>query len=603
MRNSRILVSSAIAMWLLATPWFFIKGWNNISLLSLNHNSIRSFYQNSRFLDEEITSGLQFALDTTPIRGSIDWTLGRLAMANNDAHSAIPYFERAAFYAPSDHPIHQDLLLALSADELHERVISLYESGRFPLLNPTISDAIALAYLKIGDNLDLPERSEYLLRARLVRPIDLFINYTLRKLSPNSIGEKDLSDLSLKFFPLSALFPDDKRLRPYAVSAIVGLIEDQIWSKDSALNYTSYLIWEHSEETGVEDLLNALRSSFPFEPEWPFFLAELYFRRGEYSKAIDFYQISLELSIEDIFPQALLYLGLAIEKGCDSQSYDCIAHATEWYARYNRQNPKDVMGLQKLFDKCAQLVTVKDAPDVCRTLPGILLQGDFPAFNPENNLDDTLWEILVISKVLGIPPEHIVLGENLVENSGFEDWQQSQSLPWCWSAMFDREPFGNGLFVGGPEVHFAPEGGANARVQGLWIEQNPEKEPPRAGYWYCNQNLREKSIDLHPNRRYLLSFFYRTVYTANTASIWMSSINLSQNRLWFDGDIRLPDTNGEWRQFAVVDLTAKGLEHLVRPLFRLFGPGQLEVDRFQIREVFIEVDDSLDVQLPAFSIP
>lgn len=180
----------------------------------------------------------------------------------------------------------------------------------------------------------------------------------------------------------------------------------------------------------------------------------------------------------------------------------------------------------------------------------------------------------------------IQLGEELILNGGFEH-RRSCSIfdqsSWCsmafWepSMMNSGNPWNVGLFVIGVDSAQSYSGWRSMRIDGIYVERRPEREPARAGYWH-------PPIDVQAGRPYLISFVYKTEPQAAhelDVSIWVSK----DARVLFAGDYFLPPTGGLWRRVRILGWNRADQVMPLRPLLRKFGEGTVWFDDFSVREV------------------
>jgi len=117
---------------------------------------------------------------------------------------------------------------------------------------------------------------------------------------------------TLIYFPLEAVHPGDDRLLDYVADVIPALLDDGLWSREKTLNVVSFLVWQHNRATGAERLLKQLMERYPADPDWPFYLAELYHRRGDLERAEAAYR--QVLAMDPNYAQAYLRMGMIYEE-------------------------------------------------------------------------------------------------------------------------------------------------------------------------------------------------------------------------------------------------------------------------------------------------
>ena len=249
------------------------------------------------------------------------WGLGRAALAAGDAETAADALGPLAGSAERNPLLYDDVLMALSYSGRPAEVIALYES--IPALQRTgaISDVVALAYLDLVTGGSGDERTggqgevgQWLERSNALRPGDLYASYHLWR-QARERGDLEAATVyseTLAYFPLEAVHPADERLLGYAADVIPALVEESLWDREKTLNVVSFLVWQHYEAAGTERLLEQLIERYPAEPDWPFYLAELYHRRGDLDWAEAAYRQVLE--VDPTYAQAYLRLGMIYEE-------------------------------------------------------------------------------------------------------------------------------------------------------------------------------------------------------------------------------------------------------------------------------------------------
>jgi hypothetical protein len=211
---------------------------------------------------------------------AIRWGLGRQALAVGDAITAVEALEPIVNQAKYNSLLHQDAWIAFSHAQMPHQVIALYESFPPQRWTRVMSDTMALAYLETEGQGALEE-------VGWLRPGDLYVNYHLWQ-EAQRIG--DLTGAAayremLTHFPMGAVSPADERLLDYVADVVPDLLEEGLWHRDKALDVISFLVWRHNGAPGVERLLERLVERYPAEPDWPFYLAELYHGRGDLERA------------------------------------------------------------------------------------------------------------------------------------------------------------------------------------------------------------------------------------------------------------------------------------------------------------------------------
>lgn len=495
-----------------------------------------------------IVERLRRAVDLDSGDYTARWALGRAALAAGDAETA------AAALAPladqHQNPfLYGDVSIALGRAGQYERVTELYESAPPPQPMQTISDTVALAYLERGDR-------DALERAIALRPSDLYANYLLWKWAQE---ERDIATTAtysdtLVYFPLEAIDPTDERFLDYAAKVIPDLLEEGLWDRDKTLNVVSFLVWQHNGARGVERLLGQLIAHYPTEPDWPFYLAELYHRRGDLRQAETAYR--QVLAVDSTYAQAYLRLGMVAEAGREGES---LSEAARWYAQYHSLVPDDLLGLKRLVEVCT---TLGEA--------GVEGQGCRQAAELREELNACTNDRRIVAEMLGVPVEDVELGPNLVENGDFSIWDYD--TPRSWNLGIYRGQYGNNrLFFSGKDILAVP-GVGKPRVVSLWS---------RGGGGYAEYgSQRFGMID----GKYLVSITYCSSYTQGSTLAYIGEFI-------HDGFVsvneHLSDSKRIWTS---VNFLAEGPINpiQVKFLIRNWGQGQLWIHDVQLKPIITQ---------------
>jgi tetratricopeptide (TPR) repeat protein len=450
-------------------------------------------------------------------------------------------------------------------------------------------DGLALEYLQMGDLASLEKVTR-------LRPGDLYVNYQFWKQAreADDLASAAVYSETLAYFPMEAIHPADERLLEYAAEVVPSLLDAGLWDRDKTLNVVSFLVWQHNGAAGVERLLQRLDRRYPGEPEWPFYLGELYHRRADLDRAEANYQQALK--VDPAYAQAYLRLGMVYEARADDLAEAQWLVAADWYEKYHQLAPDDLMVLQRLTGICADLEDTGRSDRSCQEAARSFsltvsragensdsLVGVSPAAMLQEALASHTEDQRIVAQLLGVSPGAIEFGPNLIENGGFEEWLGARPFGWAWSDMSNWEPFAAAAFTGGADELLSSERQRAARVDGFWILQQQGKQQPRAGFWQADESGRSSPpLQLATDAPYVLSFDYRTLGVPDgRATAWISA---DAGGLLAE-EPGLPATNGGWRHFVVVDWNRTGTETAVHPLLRSYAPGQVVFDNVQIRSV------------------
>jgi tetratricopeptide (TPR) repeat protein len=501
------------------------------------------------------------------------WELGKVALIQGDAPAAAEALAPLEAKAYRNPLLFLDILTAYSRAGRYEEVIAFYEGGRCPVqATQFLSDTVALAYLEQARTAlrkgDEGLALQALDKTYALRPGDLYATYFFWReaLAMNdlqaAVGYRDM----LTYFSLEAVHPGDERLLDYAGEVIPDLLADGLWDHDATLNVVAFLVWQCNRAMGVEHLLERLIARYPTEPVWPFYLAELYHRRGDLSQAESVYRRVLEVA--PAYTQVFLRLGMLAEASCGREG-----EAVEWYERYHEMAPDDLLGLRKLIEVYDRL--------------------DSPAARPlREELEAIADDRHVVAELLEVPVESVALGPNLVENGGFEVWEEGKPEGWGISNMARGNPRNRGRFVCGVDTINGWDGMA-ARVNGLWLQQQSEKEPGRFGLRVWDEKQRAlRFINLKPHRPYLIAVMYRTEGSpVGGATMWLTGEVTPE---YFPREPGLPSTVGQWRRFVVLRCNPLDEPFSLNPLLRIWAPERAWFDDMTIREVLSPTNSCSD---------
>lgn len=537
------------------------------------------------------------------------WALGRVALSVGDTAIAAQALAPLRDSVKHNFLLYHDVVAALSHAREPEDVIALYES--FPPLQPTrvVSDTLALAHLEQGQTSSGADREKALARARAFRPGDLFINYSLWRaaLANEDMPSASYYNEALVRFPPGAVQPTDRRLLAYVAQIVPDLLEAGLWDGERGLNVVSFLVWQDDGAARIEQLLKQLIEHYPTEPNWRFYLAEIYHRQGELQQAEIAYQQVLGLDPE--YVQVYLRLGMVAEARSQISSprpETQLETAARWYAQYEEIVPGDLFGLKRLAQVCTMLEEARVENENCRDaalrVSGSRLQVESGAWNlqlgssPANALERALKARSDVRQVVGnlidVPTENVELGPNLLENGGFEEWVGHGPMKWVWWTMFDREPYDDAAFSGGRDRLLYFEGRAAARVDGLWVQHQEGRSPARSGFWQWNETEQAlRPVTLNSGEFYVFSFDYRTAgMVEGGARVWVSG----DPEVFWVGYHSLPATGEAWHRFVAVGWNRSGSEAALYPFVSSFAPGSVAFDGVQVRRIELTGDTTVE---------
>lgn len=250
---------------------------------------------------------------------SARWALGRAALAVGDVETAADALGPLTGRVRGNPLLYYDAMIALSYGGQPGDVIALYESAPPLQSTQTISNAVALAYLERIQVTGMQGGEEAIARAAELRSGNLYVNYCLWRaaMADRDVEAAAVYGQKLSYFPLEAMHPADERLLDYVADAIPDLLKEGLWDRSKTLNVVSFLVWQHNSAVGVERLLEQLIERYPTDPDWFFYLAELYHRRGDLERAEAAYQQALAL--DQNYAPAYLRIGMLYEARAEEE--------------------------------------------------------------------------------------------------------------------------------------------------------------------------------------------------------------------------------------------------------------------------------------------
>jgi tetratricopeptide (TPR) repeat protein len=474
------------------------------------------------------------------------WLSGHADMARGRYQDAVQALSPLEPYAARYPLLLQDLLIAYSHTGLERQSVALYERDS-PQIRPfpVVTEAVALSYLAqqpVGTT-----SADVLWRVLRLRPGDLYVNYHLRRMAL-AVGDQASAgtyERALTHFSLDAVDPVDERWMDYATSVIPDLLDEGLWDQTVAVNVAALLAWKHPTSRAVEDLMKALSEGHPANADWPFYLAEIYHRRGDLARASETYQEVLKR--DPAYLPALLRLGMVAEaQGAREQ-------ALGWYQQYHHAAPEDPVGLEKLTTLSEQMGQA-DAAELRSKLSEML--------------DDRKW----VATQLGVAPDDVILGPNLVQNSDFTAWQGNRPVDWEIGTYLGKG-HDSGLYASGRDELGVDQ--PALRIVTLWGGNMDDGTTTYSEY----------GGTLFPiqNSKYLI----RLQYAARNFDGGQGLLFLGEyDRLGGKAVANqgLLDSGLLWQQVRLL-ATGPDTPTYMGPLLRDWGVGQLQAKDFQVQEI------------------
>jgi tetratricopeptide (TPR) repeat protein len=501
--------------------------------------------------------------------------LARAYLALARPQSALTALQPAADVASNNPMVSLALVDAYAALGQADAVVHAYEAAGLDMPNP----AAAAAYLRLAQERkragDSSVAADLWHRALVADPGNLYALLQLRD-AAHVVGDGTLAakyEEQLRYFALrSVAVPGDARLAEFQAQAMAQLVEAGIWTRATLRNVLAYQVWQFAPGEAApraERVLQSLMEKWPEDTDPRFYLAELYHRRGEWAQAEAAYRAVLDM--DPAYAQAMLRLGMVL------QAQGRLAEAARWYERYHALAPDDLLGLQRQVE----VREAQGAPEVTTWREQLRAVTD---------------DRRIAARMLGFSVDEVQLGDTLIRNGDFAGWVSGRPQWWSVSNMATGNPWNEGLFVGGSEDLSAPFGSA-LRIQGLWLKQQPDKQPGCWGYWYFDESARRiAALPLEADGWYLVSFDYRSeVYEQKGAALYVSD---RAEVLW-RGDRHLPSTGTAWYHVVIIASNRGGAQAVMRLLLRSWGSGIVEFDRVRVSPLMLPAglrDDVAPVQ-------
>lgn len=463
---------------------------------------------------------LQQAVKLAPSDAYAQEQLGAAWLLAGDNEAARRTLSRALELRPYDPMIHVQLGRAWDGLGQVDRALAEYELAGYG----SAMDAAIVNYLKLADwKLAAGGGDEALtiLKGKVLVLAPSSLPGLYRMASIYEGMSEDAAQFAVPIrakmahFPLESVTPpSEQRLAEYLAQAMMGLVEDGTWTRETLLSVVAYQVWRFAEGAagdGTEQVLQALVQRWPGDTALCSDLGELYLRQGKLDQAEAAYRRVLALQPGNT--QALFRLGVVSEQR-GRESAQALGEAADWYQRYLTAVPGDLLGLQKLAGVDEAL-------------------GRSEARLVEAQLEASVDDRQAVAQQMGLPPDRVQLGPNLIENAEFKTWQ-ANGAPESWRAsnMYGRPPFADALFVTGADECPAWGHQGGARIVGLWQESQAGSSRPRAGFWaWDEEHATYKEVAVEQGKRYLASLTYQA--PEGSLSFWLtdgSEVNLSHDR-------------------------------------------------------------------------
>lgn len=516
--------------------------------------------------DRALQLGLsQFVLDCDSLAAR--WECGRVALAIGENTAAADLLGPLATTPTGNSLLYQDIILAFHRAGSSKAVINYYESFLPPVPTRLISDTVALAYLQQAkvwlESENYPEAQSSLNRAINLRPSDLYANYYLWRQMPHvDDALEPIYREALVQFSASAIQPHEPELVDYAAQVIPSLMQDKLWSQGLTARVVSFLVLEYSQLDSVKILVETLAALEPQQAEWPFWLGELYQRRGQWSQSEANYRRAWVLD-----PQRD-QIGLRLAMLCESTPIECDQTQRQArYERYHQQVPDDILGSIKLV----QTYTEVGLPQVSQARADL-----------DKQIDDR-W---LVSVQTGLPAETIRLEENMLPNGNMEQWRNDAPARWFVINHATGDTWWNrGVLVAGHDGLLGYEGKESAAVTGLWRIDDARRSPAQLGFWF--QDFVGKYIGwltLSPGKAYWVGLSYQTEeYLKDDIAATLQLYTRAFSPLAYP--VSLPATGGAWHRTGVIVCASPDSVLEISPVVKSVSLGRVHFDSLVVREI------------------
>lgn len=460
-------------------------------------------------------------------------------------------------YAPDSPFLFQDLIIALGNSGQPQEVRALYEANPKMLRdNRQVMDAIAGAYLETSADSDTMS----LLRARAARPDDLYINYVLwrnAEASHDAMASAVYRD-SLSRFTVQAIESTNATITRKIGEVAPILRSEGIWDHDVTSNVASVLVWRYPESPAVETLLQEMITRYPQEPQWLFYLAEMYERRNDLAASEAIYQRVLE--VDPGYAKAFLRLGMIAWDRANNDSTTrrrFLQEAYDWLEQYHRIYPDDVVGFEMLAHISESL-------------------GSASAVQLRTELDALADDRAFVAEIFGIPTDTVSLGLNLVKNGALLDWHDMSPDGWATQEYLGQDNQ-SGAYALGKDI--VSPGRSSARIATLRGGVLPDKTLCFAEYFGDQFSI--------PRGDYLISILYSADRFSHDSAVLAFLGDNTHPGGYKLLEKTMPTKDGQWRLERFLVHSEAEMER-VGPLLRVWGNGQLQILSFSVRPIHLD---------------
>ena len=449
----------------------------------------------------KIESRLRLAAGIAPHNPVVHRALARFHSLQGDWRVAAQELEKALEYAPGNELARFNLANAYDRMGERHKATEQYEilqrAGR---LGPVGREWLVTNYVELvqqswrEDGCSSETRS-WLARIFAADPSNFFASAVWFLSCANSeSAEFGASPDALRFYEIN---PGNAREVRVVCSLILDLVESELWTLEDVETFLELLNW-YGFTGEVESICTALLGKYPERAFLRYHLALAYAREGKLSAALS----NAEEAVRRSKPggpehRLLCRLRLRTDEGA---VIGCLRE-------YRRSNPDDQWGLFSLT---------------------ALGEG----------LDTSLALQEKVASLLGLRPDDVRIGPNLVRDPGFEE----KGSFWSWFAhtgLIGTTQYYPSLTLKALDDTDAFDGKWSSRGKVVWVDRRKGE-----GFTVGLNSMPDNAVELEPGAWYVFSFFYRS-------DIAITLVR-SGTGLMKEKTIGLPPSDANWARFTLV---------------------------------------------------
>ncbi|MFQ6102246.1 MAG: tetratricopeptide repeat protein [Anaerolineae bacterium] len=250
--------------------------------------------------------------------------LVRVYITQGQPETALEMLQQALEVRPDNPLLYLELGDVYDSLGQTEAAIEAYEKGGVG----SRGVPLAVNYLKLADARVQAGSGDVAIdlwrKVAIVDPGNLYALYRLTQIHRDMGDEEHAAEYEerLRHFDLqSVTVPLDSRLAEYQGRAMVGLVDDGVWERETLLNVVSHQVEQSADGVSgsmTERVLQTLLGRWPEDADIIFYLAELYHRRGDLERAEAAYRQVLE--VEPGYAQAYLRIGMLYDEWAEGET-------------------------------------------------------------------------------------------------------------------------------------------------------------------------------------------------------------------------------------------------------------------------------------------